>query len=259
MDKFTIKTAEEIKIMAEGGRKLARVRDETIKQIAAGMTTAEIDRIAEKLIREEGGEASFKMVPGYHHATCVNVNGEVVHGIPGKRLVVEGDIVGLDVGLLYKGWHTDTAMTVVVNSKFKAQNSKLDEFLEVGRKALNRAIEQARPGRRIADISREMQNTVEAAGYSVVKALTGHGIGRQLHEEPAIPCFRLGRNGQTREIVAGMVLAIEVIYNMGGSEVVYAGSDGWTIATADGKISGLFEHTVAVTKSGPEVLTAVKK
>lgn len=245
--------------MAEGGRKLARVRDETAGQIKAGMTTAEIDQIADKLIREEGGEASFKMVPGYKHATCININEEVVHGIPGKRIIEPGDIVGLDVGFFYKGFHTDTAVTIRVEELNSRRVEETDKFLETGRRALNRAIEQARVGKSIGNISTAMQDTVVKQGLSVVKALTGHGIGRNLHEEPPIPCFKVNSRDAERKIEEGMVLAIEVMYNAGGEDVRYKNDDGWTIVTADGKISGLFEHSVAITKTGPLILTAPKK
>lgn len=249
MPKISIKTQEEIAIMTEGGKKLHDIREQTAKAVRVGMTTEEVDAIADKLITRSGGEASFKLVPGYKHATCINVNDVVVHGIPGKLKILKGDKVGIDVGLYYKGFHTDTSTTVVV------ANPKIEHFLEVGRRGLRLAIEQAKPGHRIADISRAMQQTVEDAKFEVVRALTGHGIGRSLHEEPAIPCFELGAWDKSPKIVPGMVLAIEIMYNYGVSEVVYKNTDGWTISTADGKISGLFEETVAITARGPVVLT----
>lgn len=254
MDKITYKTEEQMQIMAEGGAKLGRIRKQTALAVKAGMTTRELDNIAQKLIDQSGGEASFKRVAGYHHATCINVNEVVVHGIPGDRKLVVGDKVGIDVGLYYKGFHTDAAVTVAVGKA----DPKLEKFLGVGRQALKRAIEQARPGKRVWDISEAMQKVIEEAWYSPVKALTGHGVGRELHEEPAIPCFVVGRRENSPKIVPGMVLAIEVMYNAGGAEVAYENDDGWTIATADGKISGLFEETVAITSSGPKVLTEAK-
>jgi len=251
MDKATLKTAEEITIMTEVGRLLGEIRKKTAEAVRPGMTTAELDRIADELIAKTGGEASFKLVKGYKHATCINVNEVVVHGIPGSDVLKEGDIVGIDVGLYLKGFHADTAVTVPVGKVDAATNA----FLETGREAVNKAIKEARPGKRIADLSAAMQQTVEKKGYSAVTALTGHGIGRNLHEEPSIPCFMVGKYEHSPLIVAGMVLAIEVMYNMGTSEVVYKNRDGWTIITADDKISGLFEHTVAVTDTGPVVLT----
>jgi len=247
MDKMTVKTPKEIEIMTEGGKKLARIRDEAAKAVKAGMTTAQLDKLVDDLIAKAGGQASFKMVRGYHHATCININDTVVHGMPGAYKIKAGDKVGIDLGLYYKGYHTDTSVTI--------GDDRYKKFLQIGRDGLQLAIAQARPGKRIADISRAMQQTVEAAGYSAVRALTGHGIGKFLHEEPAIPCFTVGKYEHSPKIVPGMVLAIEIMYNEGDFEVAYKNDDGWTIATADGKISGLFEETVAVTKSGPQVLT----
>lgn len=250
MTKISIKTPAEIKIMAEGGKKLAEVRDQVAAAAKAGITTEELDALADKLITKTGGKASFKMVPGYSHATCMNVNEVVVHGIPNKYRLKTGDKLGIDVGLYYKGFHTDTSVTVMVNGK-------TTKFLEVGKGALNLAISKVKPGNRIMDISRAMQETVEAAGYSAIRALTGHGVGRYLHEEPAIPCFVMGKYEHSPKIVPGMVVAVEVMYNEGVSEVMYKNDDGWTIATADGKISGLYEETVAVTSHGPVILTRI--
>lgn len=249
MTKIAIKNLEEIKIMAEGGQKLARVRDGLAMAVKVGMTPLQLDQLADKLIAKEGAKPSFKLVPGYHNATCICVNEEVVHGIPtDKRKFAAGDIVGIDVGIFYKGWHTDTATTVAVNGK-------TNKFLDTGKLALKLAIEQAKVGKRVADISEAIQKTVEKPGYCAVRALTGHGVGRELHEEPAIPCFVIGKYEHSPKLVEGMVIAIEVMYNEGTSEVVYKDTDGWTIITADGRISGLFEETVAITKSGPQVLT----
>ncbi|MDO8487904.1 MAG: type I methionyl aminopeptidase [bacterium] len=254
MPPISIKTPAEIKIMTEGGRKLARVREVLAQTIKPGITTLEIERLANKLITEEKATASFKMVPGYHWATCINVNDVVVHGIPGPQKLKSGDIVGIDVGIYWRGWHTDTSVTVPVGHV----NPGVQRFLEVGKTGLREAISRARPGQRVADLSAAMQEAVEAAGFSAVRALTGHGIGHALHEEPQIPCFSLGSYHKSPLLVSGMVLAIEIMYNQGTSEVMYQNDDGWTIATADGKISGLFEETVAVTARGPVVLTTVK-
>jgi methionyl aminopeptidase len=248
MDKFTLKTPQEVEIMKEGGRLLRGVREEIANAVKAGIKTIDLERVAMEMINKSGGKASFAMVPGYHHATCINVNDVVVHGIPGEQVINEGDKVGIDVGLFYKGFHTDTSDTVIVGKE-------TNNFLEIGRKALNLAIKTARPGKRVMDISAAMETTVEEAGYSVVTALTGHGIGRNLHEEPPIPCFVVGKYDHSPLLTPGMVIAIEIMYNEGESEVIYKNDDGWTISTADGKISGLFEHTVAVTESGPVILT----
>ena len=251
MPPITIKSPEEIKTIAEGGRKLAQVRDKLVETVKPGITSTELDKLADKLITKSGGQASFKMVPGYRWATCINVNEVVVHGIPGPRKLKPGDVVGIDVGLFWKGFHTDTSITVVVGHPTEG----VQKFLDTGKEALNKALSLAKPGHRIADLSRSMQQTVEVAGYSAVRALTGHGIGKQLHEEPAIPCFEVGAYSASPKLVPGMVLAIEIMYNLGTSEVVYQNADGWTIATADGKISGLFEETVVVTKNQPVIIT----
>jgi methionyl aminopeptidase len=255
MKKIDIKSHEEIEIMRQGGQKLAQVKQALVDAVKPGITTGQLDRLADRMINELGGEPAFKLVHGYKHATCISVNEEVVHGIPGNRKLEAGDVVALDVGMVYKGWNTDTSTTIEVKAKGKEQKSKVTKFLEVGRATLKKAIAQARPGKRIADISRTIEEGLLKAGYSPVKALTGHGIGRKLHEEPAIPCFVVGRTELSPKIEVGMALAIEIMYNEGGSEVVYKNDDGWTIATADGKMSGLFEETVAITNNGPVVLT----
>ena len=251
MHKITLKTDAEIAIMARAGKLLAHVRDETVKKIKPGMTTLEVDQIATKLIKEAGAEPSFSKVPGYHHATCVNINDVVVHGVPSSQVIKAGDLVSLDVGLYLEGFHSDTSVSLVAGKATPMQ----EKFLKVGREAVTNAIKEVRVGKRIRDLSWAMQSTVEAAGFSVVTALTGHGIGHNLHEEPAIPCFVAQKAKYTPEIVPGMVIAIEIMYAAGGSEVVYKNDDGWTIATADGRIAGLFEQTVAVTKAGPLILT----
>lgn len=238
--------------MTEGGVMLGKIRDELASIVRPGMTGLELDRLADTLIEQTGGKASFKMVPGYHHATCINVNDEVVHSIPTKKAFETGDVVGIDVGLYHKGFHTDTAITVEVGS-----NKKI-KFLEAGRLAVKNAIKQARAGNRIADLSAQMQKAIERAGFSVVRSLTGHGVGRELHEDPAIPGYVSGRYEDSQELREGMVLAIEIMYNEGSSEIVYKNADGWTLITADGKISGLFEETVGITSAGPVVLTQTR-
>ena len=241
--------------MVEGGRKLSAIKNAIVVAAQPGVTTVELDNLADKMINEAGGKASFKMVAGYHHATCLCVNDVVVHGIPGAYKLKQGDILGIDVGLFYKGFHTDTSITIEISSKSEILNSK---FLDTGKLALKRAIAQVKVDKRIADISKAMQGVIEEAGYAPVEALTGHGVGRELHEEPAIPCFVFGKYDFSPKIIEGMVLAVEVMYNEGVADVAYKNDDGWTIATADGKISGLFEESVAVTKDGPVILTNTK-
>ena len=240
--------------MAQGGQILGNIRDTLASAVKPGIKTKDLEKMASEMIEKAGGQASFKMVPGYHWATCINLNEVVVHGIPDETVIGDGDKVGIDVGLFYKGYHTDTATTVMVNN-----NGKSNKFLDTGKLALKTAIGQVKPGKRVFDVSKAIQDTVEASGYSAIRALTGHGVGKNLHEEPAIPCFVVGKYEHSQVLQTGMVLAIEVMYNAGVFEVVYKNSDGWTIATADGKISGLFELTVALTQSGPVILTGTEK
>ncbi len=245
-----IKTPEEIQIMVEGGRRLARVKNALKEAVGAGVTSMDIENLAVKLIKEEGAEGSFDKVPGYSWVTCVNVNEGLVHGVPSGDVVFkDGDVVSIDVGLYFKGFHTDTSISVGVN--VSPENKK---FLNIGQKALETAISKAKVGEHIFDISKAIESTIEAAGYTTVKALVGHGVGRELHEEPQIPCFVPGRIEDSPKIVPGMVLAIEVMYTQ-GSDKVEVLEDGWTIAMRDGKISGLFEDSVAVTDKGPIILT----
>lgn len=254
-----IKTKEEIKKMAESGRILSETLWEVLKHVKPGVSEIELDALAEKLIREKGGEPGFQKVPGYKHATCISTNDVVVHGVPSKYKLKAGDIIGIDCGVYYKGFHTDMSETVRVKSQIpnpKIQNDEVDRFLEAGKKALEVGIKKAQLGNHVGDISKAIQDIVEAGGgYSVVRTLVGHGVGRELHEEPEVPGYVQGKIEKSPELVEGMVIAIEVIYNMRGPDVVLANSDGWTLKTEDGSLAGLFERTVAITKTGPQVLT----
>jgi len=245
-----LKTPEEIEIMAEGGKKLARVKKSLGEAVKVGVSASEIEELAMKLIKEEGAEASFDKVPGYSWATCISVNEGLVHGIPKAETVFKnGDVVSVDVGLYFKGFHTDTSITVGID--LTPENKR---FLNVGRNALEKAISKARAGNHIYSISKAIEDTIEGAGYTTIKALVGHGVGRDLHEDPQIPCFVPGRIEDSPVIAPGMVLAVEVMYAM-GSDKVEVLEDGWTIGMRDGKISALFEDTVAVTKEGSRILT----
>ncbi|OGH23790.1 MAG: type I methionyl aminopeptidase [Candidatus Levybacteria bacterium RIFCSPHIGHO2_02_FULL_42_12] len=253
-----IKTQEEIEVMAKGGKILSDVLREVLKHVKPGVSGLKLDLLAEKLIVQKGGEPGFKKVKNYKHALCVCVNDVVVHGIPTDYKFKEGDLVTIDCGVYYKGFHTDSAHTVRVqrSGAGKVQNSdEVDRFLETGKKALEKAIKVARVGNRIGHISKTIQDVVEGAGYSVVRSLIGHGVGRNLHEEPEIPGFLEGPIEETPLLKEGMTIAIEVIYNRGKPDVVYANSDGWTIKTKDGSLSGVFERTVAITEKGSVVLT----
>lgn len=254
--------SEEIAILREGGQKLARVLQEVMKLIRPGITTAELDVLAEKRIREFGGTPSFLGYLGNHAAApfpstlCASINGEVVHApaVPARTLK-EGDMIGLDIGMRYPapgGLCTDMAVTVGVGKISKEAGN----LIRVTKEALELGINQAKAGVRISDISEVIQHHVEAAGYSVVRELTGHGVGRAVHEEPEIPNFVVKGPIGERRLEAGMVIAIEPMVNAGAS-AVRTKSDHWTVETMDSGLSAHFEHTVAITENGPLVLTAL--
>lgn len=250
MHKIDLKTPAEVRIMTQGGRKLGRIKNKLVRQVRAGVSAAEIEDLATELIRQEGGTSSFKMVPGYSWSTCINVNAGVVHGIPKKEIIFkDGDLVSIDVGLYYKGFHTDTSVSTLVG-KDKAK----ERFLAAGKAALDLAIKRAVVGGFLADISGAIESVLKQNSLHPVKALVGHGVGRELHEAPAVPCF-VGPNFPRFQLQEGLVLAIEVMYTAGSGEIVTDRRDGWTIRTKDGKIAGLFEETVAITKAGPSILT----
>lgn len=246
-----IKTSEEIKIMIEGGKKLAEVKKRLMDKVKEGVGADEIETLATKLILEAKAKPSFKMVPNYNWSTCVNVNEGIVHGIPKETIIFrKGDIVSVDVGLYYKGFHTDTSDSAGIELDEEKQN-----FFNTGKKALTNAIDEVKIGNRIYDISKAIESTIVGGGYSPVRALVGHGVGHDLHEEPQIPCFTDPRFIKSSpNLVEGMVIAIEVMYSKGSGEVGIE-EDGWTISSSDGTITALFEDTVAVTKKGPLVLT----
>lgn len=253
-----LKTQEEIKLMKEGGEILHNILEKLLEEAKSGVILSDLDKLAGELIEKHKVKPSFKMVKGYKWNICASVNDVVVHGIPNDYKLKNGDLIGIDCGVYHKGFHTDHAWTKrIQNSEFRIENKKdeIDKFLSVGETALREAIKQAQPGYFIYDISKAIQEEIESEGYSVVRSLVGHGVGRKLHEEPEIPGFTKGERQDSIKIVQGMVLAIEVIYNSGSHDVVYKGDDGWTIGTKDGKISGLFEVTVAITPHGGVVLT----
>lgn len=244
------KTPQKIEAMITGGRKLASIRNALIEKVRVGVTPIDIDKYAKTLINKTGGEASFLKVPNYRWATCVCVNDCVVHGIPTNKPLQNGDVVCIDVGLLYEGFHTDTADTVVVGTATEGVTA----FLDTGKNALNNGIMQAVVGNRIGHISRAIQETIESKRFSVVRTLVGHGIGQKLHEAPEVPGYLKKPIEQTPLLLPDMILAIEVIYTMGKPEVVTDSVDGWTVRTGDHSISAVFEHTVLVSQR-PRVLT----
>lgn len=248
MGTIKLKAPDEIKLIREACRIAAEVLAQAAKSIRPGLTTAELDKIAEELLRKKGAEPVFIGYRGFQHATCISVNCEVVHGIPGSRVLQEGDIVSLDVGAKKDGYCGDTAATYPVGRI----NGKTEKLLRAGKQALKAAIRQARAGCHLGDISHAIEQQADKSGFSVVRDLFGHGIGRDLHEDPLIPNY--GTPGEGPELKAGIVLAIEPMLNIGTWKIKTL-SDGWTVVTEDGELSCHFEHTVVITEGDPEILT----
>jgi len=254
-ERIPIKTRRDLGPMREAARHVGEILMELRERVRPGVTTAELDRHAEKAIAERGVVSSFKGydphgLPRYPAVLCVSVNDEIVHGIPGPRTLEEGDIVGLDFGVSVDGHHGDSAVTVPVGEIAEDRRRLLD----VTHEALHRAIAAMRPGNRLSDIGHAVEAHAEGAGYTVVRIFAGHGIGRRLHEPPWIPNY--GAPGRGPRLKPGMVFALEPMVNAGGPEVRML-DDEWTAVTADGSLSAHFEHTVLVTEGEPEVLTRV--
>lgn len=245
-----LKSLQEIEKIRSAGRIVAGTIEELKKRVCPGITTRELDRIAEEFIIKKGGAPAFKGYKGYPNTACISVNEEIVHGIPSERVLEEGDIVSIDLGVLLDGYYGDAAITLPVGRI----NNSTKRLLDVTEAALYRAIEKTVVGSRVSDISFTIQSYVENAGYSVVREFVGHGIGRSLHEDPPVPNF--GEPGKGPRLKAGMVLAIEPMVNMGASDL-FVLDNGWTAVTRDRSLSAHFEHTVAVTEGGPEILTVL--
>jgi len=247
-----LKSSREIDLMAQGGKILGATIKMLRENVKAGMTTADLDAMAEKFIRShEGATPAFKGLYGFPGSICTSINDEIVHGIPSKRRVLkDGDIISIDVGVGYKGFFTDSAVTVAVGKV----DEKTARLLEVTSQALDAGIAAARVGNHIGDIGAAVQTVVENAGFNVVRDLVGHGIGVEFHEEPQVPNY--GKPKRREKLVPGLTLAIEPMVNVGGPATRTL-SDRWTIVTADGTRSAHFEHTVAITENGPHVLTRV--
>ena len=243
-----LKTEKEIEIMRRAGEILARIMQKLQAVIKPGISTQDIDRLAEGFLLREKVIPAFKGYRGFPATICTSINEEIVHGIPGQRILKEGDIIGLDLGINYEGYFSDIAVTLAVG-KIYPEEKKL---LEVTRKALTEGIKEMRIDNYLMNISYAIQNYVEKHGFSVVRQFVGHGIGKNLHEEPEVPNF--GRPNQGPILKKGMVLAVEPMVNMGTWESVIL-DNGWTAVTKDGMPSAHFEHTVAVTENGPEILT----
>ena len=242
------KSPEEIEIMREGARILTDTLEALEEALQPEISTAELDRIAEELITGRGGQPSFKGYRGFPASICTSPNNVIVHGIPGPLTLREGDIISLDVGVLWRGFHVDSAWTFGVGDI----SAEARDLLKVTEASLDAAIEQCRPGRRLGDVGHAVEGVALGAGFSIVREYVGHGVGRALHEDPQIPNY--GPPGRRQALAAGMTLAIEPMVNLGGEQTKIL-SDGWTVETLDGSLSAHFEHTVAITEDGHEVLT----
>jgi len=243
-----IKTPEEIEIMAQAGQILAKIMRELKDKVEPGITTKELDKLASELILNYGAQSAFKGYNGFPATLCVSVNEQIVHGVPSSRILKEGDILSLDLGIIYKNFNSDIAITVPIGTV----NPEIGRLIRVTKKSLKRAIARTKPGKTIGDIGHAIQSYVEDQDFNVVRDLCGHGIGKQLHEKPDIPNF--GQRHKGDELKPGMVLAIEPMVVLGQPKIK-KGPDGFCFQTADNSISAHFEHTVAVTEKGPRVLT----
>lgn len=245
-----IKSEREIATMRQAGRIVASVLEVLKKELRVGMKTKELDDIAAGELEKMGAKPSFKGYRGFPANLCVSINDEIVHGIPGERIINDGDIVSLDLGAIYDSFQGDAAISVIMGNG----SPQARKLVEVTEGALEAGIAAARRGARLGDISAAIQHYAESRGYSVVREYTGHGIGRQMHEDPQIPNY--GRSGEGPELKKGMTIALEPMVNIGDWRT-RVDSDGWLVLTADGSLSAHFEHTIAITDSKPEVLTVV--
>ena len=242
------KSPEELQVMREGGRILVDTLNALEEALRPGITTGELDRIAEEKIAAAGARASFKGYRGFPASICASPNQVIVHGIPGPTRLEDGDIISLDVGVLWKGLHVDSAWTFPVGEV----SAEARDLLKVAEASLDAAIEQCLPGKRLGDVGHAIESTALAAGFSSVREYVGHGVGRSLHEDPQIPNY--GPPGRRQALTPGMTVAIEPMVNLGGERTKVLG-DAWTVETLDGSLSAHFEHTVAITEDGKEILT----
>jgi len=249
---ITIKSPAEIKIMAEGGKILTKIMKKLEEMVRIGITTKELGRFAESLILKSGGKPSFKGYEGFPATLCTSINEEIVHVAPSDRKLKEGDIISLDLGILFKGFHTDMAITVSLGEV----DPEVLRLIRVTKKALKRGIKKARPGNTFGDISNTIQRYVESQGFNVVRDLCGHGIGKDIHEDPKI--LNYGKRHKGEEIKEGMTFCLEPMVTMGNWHIKKS-KNGYGFKTADGSLSAHFEHTVAVTKTGSQVLTDLKQ
>jgi len=247
------KSPDEIEVMARAGAVVARANMAVRDALRPGMTTADLDRIAEQVIVGEGAIPSFKGYHGFPATLCTSRNHEIVHGIPSADVVLdEGDVISVDCGAIVEGFHGDSAMTLIVGGPETASD-EVRELVSVTREALWRGIGAARVANRLGDIGAAVQELADIRGYGLVREYVGHGVGRSLHEAPSVPNY--GRAGKGLKLTEGLVIAIEPMFNLGGDETEQL-EDGWTVVTADGTVSAHWEHTIALTPDGPRVLTA---
>jgi methionyl aminopeptidase len=246
--RIELKSPREIDLLRNAGRLAAKILMELKSKVVAGMTTHDIDVMAEKMMRDHDAVPSFLNYRGYPATVCTSVNEEVVHSIPSSRRLKEGDLLSLDIGMFLKDYCGDTATTFAIGQA----TAKAEHLMKAGRESLQASIDAAKFGNRLGDVSFAMQSVVEKAGYHVVREYGGHGIGRAMHEEPHVPCF--GKPGTGLRLVEGMVLALEVMANAGTADIDHK-KDGWTVVTADGSLSVHYEKMVAITEKGTEVLT----
>jgi methionyl aminopeptidase len=259
---ISIKSLADIETLTEGGKISKKILDEALRKCVPGKVLAEIDREIGEMMAENDVEPWFPEVDDYPANSCISVNDVWLHGIPGDQVLKQGDVASVDIGIKYKGLYLDNCWTVVVNPEnatrsdiraaYQGAGDEVEAFLKAGEMAVFKAIEQAIPGKRTGDISAAMQINAESNGYSVIRDFAGHGVGHDSHEDPQILCY--GTPGAGPVLRQSMVLAIEIMYTMGNPKIDTA-EDGWGIVTADGAISGMFEHTVAVTPNGPKILT----
>ncbi|MBN1063547.1 type I methionyl aminopeptidase [Clostridium botulinum] len=246
-----IKNNDEIALMRKAGRIVAETLLLLEENIKPGITTAELDRVAEEFITKHGAKPSFKGLYGFPSSLCISVNEQVVHGIPGNYKIKDGDIVSIDCGAFIDGFHGDAARTFPIGEV----TNDAKRLIDVTKESFFQGIKYAKEGNRLGNISHEIQNYIEAAGFSVVRDFVGHGIGRKLHEDPEVPNF--GREGKGTKLLNGIVLAIEPMVNIGNYKVKTL-SNGWTVVTADATLSAHYENTVAILPDGPEILTLIK-
>ena len=251
-DRIILKAPWELELLRKSNRLVAKTLAELASMVRPGVTTLELDRFAEAFLQARGARPAFKGYRNYPFTLCTSVNEQIVHGMPSERVLVEGDILSLDMGAIVDGYYGDAAVTLPVGGI----SAEAQRLLRVTRECLERALTAARSGGRLADIGGAVQGHAESHGYSVVRAFVGHGIGKSLHEAPQIPNFVEPGRGRGPVLKAGMVLAIEPMINAGAPEVRVL-ADRWTAVTADGSLSAHFEHTVAITENGTEILTAL--